>query len=328
MMPTDAPATGRKKLSFVVPVYYEEDCIEQFIKETGEVMRGLPIDYEYVFVDDGSTDRTVELILNAARTNPAIQLVQLSYNHGKQAAVTAGITYASGDYLLYMDPDLQDPPIEIPRFLEEIEKGYDLVFGIRKEKMDGYLNVLMSRTFWGTLERFTGLKIPKGLAVMRIFNRRFADQFLRYSEQNRFIEGIFMHIGMKRSTIVIAQRERFAGTSKFNFRRKMNLAFDAIFDFSELPLKAAVRLGFFMSLFGLLALVGILLTKLFVVDFQAGWPSVMSAILLGTGVQLFFVGIAAIYIGRIYRESKRRPLFSIKEITPGLRRAPAASGNL
>lgn len=304
----------RKKISLVVPVYFEEECILQFIKETQAVLETLPLDYEIVFVDDGSKDKTVELIKEKAIVFKQIKLVELSYNHGKQAAVTSGITYATGDYLLYMDPDLQDPPNEIPRFIEEIEKGYDLVFGVRKEKVDGVINKMFSRIFWYVLEKFTGLEIPKGLAVMRIFNRKFADKFLEYPEQNRFIEGIFVHIGMKRSTLLIEQRERFAGKSKFNFKRKMKLAFDAIFDFSEIPLKMAVRLGFFIFIAGLFLLLGIVITKLFIMDFQLGWPSLMCAIILGIGLQLFFIGIAAIYIGRTYKETKKRPLFSVKEL--------------
>lgn len=308
-------STTTKKLSLVVPVYFEQECIHQFIKETTDVLATLPLDYEIVFVDDGSQDNTVPLIKEKAAENDCIKLVELSYNHGKQGAVTAGIRYATGDYLLYMDPDLQDPPDEIPRFVAEIEKGYDLVFGIREEKMDSWLNRFLSKIFWGTLNKFTGLQIPKGLAVMRIFNRKFADKFNEYGEHNRFIEGIFIHIGMKRSEIVIKQRERFAGTSKFNFSRKMALAFNAILDFSQLPLLFVVRFGFFLSLVGVLTLVGIIIAKLFFIDFQAGWPSLMSAILLGTGLQIFFMGIVAVYIGKIYKESKPRPLFSIRETT-------------
>jgi dolichol-phosphate mannosyltransferase len=214
-----------------------------------------------------------------------------------------------------MDPDLQDPPDEIPRFVSKIEEGYDLVFGIRKEKMDSGINKIYSKIFWGTLNRFTGLKIPKGLAVMRIFNRKFADKFVEYSEQNRFIEGIFIHIGMKRTEIEVSQRNRFAGKSKFNFKRKMELAFNAIFDFSELPLRLAVNLGISLSFLGLIALIVIAYIKFFIFDFAAGWPSLLSAIVLSLGLQLFFIGIAAIYIGKIYKESKGRPLFSIKEFT-------------
>ncbi|MEM7186727.1 MAG: glycosyltransferase family 2 protein [Bacteroidota bacterium] len=304
-----------KKLSLVIPVYYEEEVILQFIKEVSEELKKLEVDYEVVFIDDGSRDRTVELIKESARSNTRLKLIELSYNHGKQAALTAGITYASGDLLLYMDPDLQDPPVEIPRFIDEMEKGYDLVFGVRREKKDSFVNKIFSKIFWSVLRKFTGLQIPKGLAVMRMFNRSFADRFLLYREQNRFIEGIFMHIGMKQSVIEIEQRKRFAGKSKFNFRKKMELAFNAIFDFSELPLKLAVKMGVFFILLGVLTLLTIVFLKLYLIDFQSGWPSLIGALIVATGLQLFFIGIAALYIGKVYKESKGRPLFSVMELT-------------
>jgi glycosyltransferase involved in cell wall biosynthesis len=304
-----------KKLSLIVPVFFEEDCIKQYLFETIPVLEKLKLEWEIVFVDDGSKDKTPFLIKDFAKSESRIKLIEFSYNQGKQAAVSAGINYATGDYLLYMDPDLQDPPDEIPNFVMEIEKGYDLVFGVRKEKIDSVINKLYSKLFWGTLNKFTGLNIPKGLAVMRIFNRKFANRFLEYGEQNRFIEGIFVHIGMKKTQIEVSQRKRFAGKTKFNFKRKMQLAFDAIFDFSELPLKLAVRLGVLMSLLGIVSLIVILFLKLFIINFAAGWPSIISAIVLSMGIQLFFIGIAAIYIGKIYKESKQRPLFSIKETT-------------
>lgn len=304
-----------KKLSLVVPVYYEEEVILQFLKETKIVLDSLPITYEYVFVDDGSKDKTVEIIKEQAQLDARIKLVVFSYNHGKASAVSAAIAHATGDYLLYMDPDLQDPPIEIPRFLEEIEKGYDLVWGIRKEKKDSFINRLFSKIFWGTLNKFTGLNIPKGIAVMRMFNRDFADEFLKYNETNRFIEGIFIHISKHWTTIEIGQRERFAGTSKFNFKRKMQLAFDAIFDFSELPLKMTVKFGMSLVTLGLLGLFILVLLKLFFIDFQAGWPSIIASIIVVFGLQLFFMGIISLYIGRIYKEVKRRPLYSIKDKT-------------
>jgi glycosyltransferase involved in cell wall biosynthesis len=304
-----------KKLSLIVPVYFEEDCIRQYLFETIPVLEKLQLDWEIVFIDDGSKDQTTLLIKEFAKSQNKIKLIEFSYNQGKQAAVSAGIKYAIGDYLLYMDPDLQDPPDEIPNFVSEIEKGYDLVFGVRKEKIDSGINKLYSKIFWGTLNKFTGLNIPKGLAVMRIFNREFANRFLEYGEQNRFIEGIFIHVGMKRTQIEVSQRKRFAGKTKFNFKRKMQLAFDAIFDFSELPLKLAVRLGILMSVLGIVSLIVILFLKLFIINFAAGWPSIICAIVLSMGIQLFFIGISAIYVGKIYKESKHRPLFSIKETT-------------
>lgn len=304
-----------KLLSLIVPVYFEEDCIEQFILETTEVLHREQINYEIVFIDDGSKDKTTDLIKKAAQTNDRLKLIEFSYNHGKQSALTAGIAYASGDYLLMMDPDLQDPPIEIPRFLQKIEEGYDLVFGVRKEKKDSMKNVLMSKIFWSVLDKFTGLNLPRGLAVMRIFNRKFANQFLKYNEASRFIEGIFMHISMKKTEIIIEQRPRFAGVSKFNFSRKMNLAFNAIYDFSEIPLKLAIRFGFFTMLLALIAAIFIIIARLFFIDFQMGWPSLMITVIMGFGINIFFMGIIGIYIGKIYKETKARPLFSVKELT-------------
>lgn len=302
-----------KKLSLVVPVYYEQEVILQFLKETKEELQKLRIEYEYVFVDDGSSDKTVEIIKEQAKKDARIKLVVFSYNHGKASAISAAIAHASGDYLLYMDPDLQDPPVEIPRFLEEIEKGYDLVWGIRKEKMDSFVNRQLSMIFWGTLNKFTGLKIPKGIAVMRMFNREFAEEFLKYNETHRFIEGIFIVISKRWTTMEIGQRERFAGTSKFNFKRKMQLAFDAIFDFSEFPLKVAVKFGMALSALGIIGLLILVILKLFFINFQAGWSSIIACIIFVFGLQLFFIGIMSLYIGRIYKEVKRRPLYSVKE---------------
>ncbi|WP_338815306.1 glycosyltransferase [Bernardetia sp. Wsw4-3y2] len=304
-----------KLLSLVVPVYFEQECIEQFIYETTKVLKEHAINYEIIFVDDGSKDNTVELIKTQALNNTNLKLVEFSYNHGKQAALTAGITYAKGDYLLMMDPDLQDPPIEIPNFIRKIEEGYDLVFGVRKEKKDNIINVIFSKLFWWILEHFTGLNLPRGLAVMRIFNRRFTNQFLKYNESSRFIEGMFMHVGMKQTTITIEQRERFAGVSKFNFSRKLNLAFDAILDFSDLPLKNIIRIGSYMVVLGFFAAFFIVIAKLLLIDFQMGWASIMVSMLIGFGVQLIMVGIVGVYVGKIYKQVKQRPLYSVKTVT-------------
>lgn len=305
--------TSNRLLSLVVPVYYEQECIQQFIKETREELTAASISYEIIFIDDGSQDNTVPLIKEEIQSDARIRLIELSYNHGKQAAFSAGVAHAKGDLLLYMDPDLQDPPKEIVRFVNEIDKGYDLVFGIREEKKDSFLNRIYSALFWWTLEKFTGLKIPKGLAVMRIFNRKFANQFLKYGEQNRFIEGMFMHVGLKQSKITIGQRPRFAGVSKFNFKRKMQLAFNAIFDFSDLPLKMATRFGLTLILIGFLSMIAVIIARFFI-EFQAGWPSLFCMLVTGFGLQIFFLGIVGKYVGNIYRESKGRPLYSIKEL--------------
>jgi polyisoprenyl-phosphate glycosyltransferase len=304
-----------KKISLIVPVYFEEECINQFILETTQVLEKENLDYEIVFTDDGSKDNTVELIKEAANKNNRIKLIELSYNQGKQAALTSSITYATGEYLLMMDPDLQDPPEEIPNFIKTIEQGYDLVFGVRKEKKDTLVNVIFSKLFWWVLEKFTGLQIPRGLAVMRIFNRKFANQFLKYNEASRFIEGMFIHIGMRNTTLPIEQKPRFAGVSKFNFQRKMNLAFDAIIDFSDLPLRSMIKIGSYLVIFGFLAAFTIAFLHIFVTHFQLGWASLIITMIIGYGFQLIFLGIIGVYVGKIYKETKRRPLFSAKDFT-------------
>lgn len=304
----------KKLLSIVVPVYFEEEVIQHFIDKVTLELNKINYNYEIIFIDDGSKDTTIEIIEKNIIINSKIRLISFSYNHGKQAAVTAGVQFSKGDYLIYMDPDLQDPPEEIPRFINKIEEGFDLVFGVRKEKKDSFFNNLYSKLFWKLLRKYTGLNLPTNLAVMRIFNRKFADKFLDYKEQNRFIEGIFMHISMNFTQIQIEQHNRFAGKSKFNFKRKLDLAADAIFDFSEIPLKLAVKVGAGFITIGLILIFIIIILKVTFITFQAGWPSMVSVLIFGFGIQIFFTGLIAIYIGRIYKESKNRPLYSIKNL--------------
>ena len=304
-----------KLLSLVVPVYNEEECILEFISQVRSELDDSPLHYEIVFADDGSTDKTVELIRGEIGNDSRIRLVELSYNHGKQAALTAAVTYSNGDYLIYMDPDLQDPPKEISRFIAKIEEGYDLVFGVRESKEAGFVDVLFSKVFWLILDVFTGLKLPRPLAVMRIFNRDFANRFLDYKESNRFIEGIFMHIGMRQATLVIRQKQRFAGKSKYNFARKLRLAKDAILDYSELPLKLATRAGIILVITSLLAVLTLTILRLFFIDFQLGWPSLICTLWFGFGINLLFLGVIGSYVGKIYSESKHRPLFSTQRLT-------------
>jgi len=303
-------------LSLVVPVYFEEECIIEFVKQTTCVMDSNNIDYEIIFIDDGSVDRTVELIKNNAEENQRIKLIEFSYNHGKQSAVTAGVNHAIGDYILYMDPDLQDPPEMIPVFLNKIiEEDLDIIFGIRSEKNDTWLNKKFSALFWKVLQSLTKLNLPANLAVMRIFSRRFADEFSKFSEQNRFIEGIFMKIGLNMSTLIIENKERFAGKTKFNFKKKVELALNAIYDFSDIPLKLAVRIGLFFVITGFISILVVLTLKILYVNFQAGWPSLLAITTLYFGILILLVGIVAIYLGRVYKEVKGRPLYSIKRKT-------------
>lgn len=302
-----------KLLSVVVPVYNEEDCIIIFINKLLEVLNQHKYNYEVVFIDDGSLDNTVQLIRNVSQKNKKIKIYELSYNHGKPLALTAGLHLSKGDLIILMDPDLQDPPEDIPRFLDKLNSGYDLVMGTRKSKKDSLVNVLFSKLFWRSLEIFTGLKIPKNLAVMRALNREFANRFKNYGETNRFIEGIFIKIGMRQTHIEIENRSRVAGQSKFTFKKKVNLAIDAILSHSDLPLRLTVRIGLFTISLAFLAAITLAYLRLYVMKFQLGWPSLFVLNTMGFGFVILFLGVIGTYVGAIFEETKQRPLFSLKQ---------------
>ena len=302
-------------LSVVIPVYYEEECIAQCIRETVGTLDALVIDYEIIFVDDGSTDETVSIILKHVASDSRLRLVELSRNHGKPSALTAGIHHARGRRILLMDPDLQESPAEISRFMAKMDEGNDLVFGIRNTRQDGVLTTAASRAFWWLLDRMTGLNVPRNLSAMRMFNCEFRERFLRYEESSRFIEGIMLHAGMRQATITVTHAERTEGQSKFTFRRKVSLALTAILDFSDIPLWLAIRSGLLLTGLGFILAVGLIVARLFFLEFQIGWPSLVVTMITGFGIQILFTGIVGIYIGRTFIESKRRPSFSIRKIT-------------
>lgn len=311
MTPVDSESPP--KLSIVTAVFYEEECVPEFVRQIRLNLESEKLSYEIVFVDDGSGDRTVELIEAYASADHRIKLVQLSRNKGKEIALTAGIEHARGDCIMFMDPDLQDPPEAIGAFVRKLDEGYDLVFGVREQKADTFLNTLFSKLFWLVLNNLTGLDIPKNLAVMRVFNRKFAEAFLRYPERIRFIEGVFMHIGLRRAVFVIPNRPRFAGHSKFNISRKMRLAFNAILAFSDRPLKMTVVLGAVMcALSGGYAIHAALQKLVFDVGLS-GWTSMIVAIIFFGGIQTILLGLVGLYVGRIYTEVKARPHYVLQK---------------
>lgn len=302
-------------LSLIVALYFEEECVAEFVARIRDALDAAPLSYEIVFVDDGSQDRTVEIVRAHAVEDERIKLVELSRNHGKEAAVTAGIAHASGRYLLMMDPDLQDPPDRILDFYAKIQEGFDLVFGVREVRNDSLINILFSKLFWAFLNGLTGLKIPKNLAVMRIFTRRFGEEFLRYEERVRFIEGIFMSIGMRRTTLQVENHQRFAGTSKFNFRRKIGLALDAIIAFSDRPIQVTVGTGLALLVGTLSYGAWTFVRKVFFDVGLSGWTSTILIVMFIGSIQIILLGIIGNYVGRLYTETKRRPIYTVMRRT-------------
>ena len=301
------------ELSLVVCLYFEEECVEEFIRQVRAALADVDFEWELVFVDDGSRDRTVEIVTEIAAADPRIKLVVLSRNYGKEAAITAGVSHASGNVMILMDPDLQDPPDRILDFYNKCKSGYDLVWGIRQQQSRGISEAITSALFWKTLRKMTGLPIPVGVAVMRSFSRRFADAFLRFPEANRFIEGVFASIGLKTTQMEVENRPRFAGQSKFNFSKRMKLAFRAITAFSERPLVLTVGLGVF-GLMGSLTLALFFLIRKLAFDVGLlGWTSTVVVVVFMGSLNLVMVGLTGLYVGRIYREVKGRPVFLVQD---------------
>ncbi|MEM9554774.1 MAG: glycosyltransferase family 2 protein [Acidobacteriota bacterium] len=304
-------------LSLVIALYFEEECIDECIRRIreeldGREVGGRPLRYEVVFVDDGSQDRTVEKVAHHAADDSRLKLVVLSRNHGKPAAVTAGVAHARGRWILTMDPDLQDPPDRILDFYRTAEDGgFDLVLGLREDRRDPWTTRLFSRLFWSILNGLTGLRVPSNLAVMRLFSHRFGAELLRYRERVRFIEGLQMSIGMPRTTLRIEHRERFAGTSKFTFKRRIRLAVDAILAFSDRPLQLTTGCGLVFLALSLLYGVYLFVRKLVFGIGLLGWTSTMLAVLLMGSIQIILLGIIGSYVGRLYTESKARPVYTV-----------------
>lgn len=224
------------ELSVIMPMYFEENCIANSVARVTKVCAEMGVDYEILLVDDGSTDDTIEIVRSLADDDPHIRMVVLASNHGKNLAITAGISHASGRYILTMDPDLRDSPEEIERFYNEIKRGYDIVFSLRKSRKDSLRDSVLSEWFWSLFQKYSGLAIPKNLGVIRIFRDDFASEFLRYSETFRFNEGIFFRIGMRRGFLEVIQTEGDEQPSKFTFAKKLQLAFMAITSHSNQPL--------------------------------------------------------------------------------------------
>ncbi|MEM6795399.1 MAG: glycosyltransferase family 2 protein [Acidobacteriota bacterium] len=299
------------ELSLVIALYNEEACLDELMKQVRATLDPEPWDYEIVFIDDGSADRTVAMAAGFAEDDSRVKLLELSRNHGKAAAVTAGIAHARGRYVLMMDPDLQDPAESIPEFHREIQKGYELVFGIRSGRQDPWATRLASKLFWIVLNGMTGLKIPPNLAVMRIMSRRFADEVARYGERVRFIEGLFMVIGLPRTTLEIEHRDRFAGESKFTWRRRLRLAVDAILAFSDRPIRWTTATGFFLLGSSLVYGAYLFFRKLLFGIGLTGWTSTTLLILFIGSIQIILLGVLGSYVGRLYTEIKARPIYTV-----------------
>jgi dolichol-phosphate mannosyltransferase len=305
----------RTLLSIVVPVFNEAEGIDAFYQRLRKVADSLtPISCEIVFVDDGSTDDSYQELVKFAHCDKDIRIIKFSRNFGHQIAITAGIDAAKGDAVVVIDADLQDPPEVIKEFIEKWQDGYDAVYGIREKRNgESRMKLLTAATFYRLLHHIIKLDIPVDVGDFRLMSRRVVEYFKQLKEKDRYVRGLVSWIGFKQTGVPYSRDSRFAGETKFPYRKMIKFALDGITSFSDVPLKLATWLGYFTSFLALLYLCSVFIQKALGYTVQ-GWATIMVAVLFIGGVQLISLGIIGEYIGRIFNETKQRPLYVIDEI--------------
>jgi dolichol-phosphate mannosyltransferase len=317
-------------LTVVVPCANEQEMLHQTNRRLVAMLESLPMDFEIIYIDDGSTDSTPDILRELQARDRRIRVVRFSRNFGHQMAITAGVEHASGDAVVIIDGDLQDPPELIVQFVEKWKEGHQVVYGVRTER-DGEsrFKLWTAKYFYRFISKLSDTEIPLDTGDFRLIDRSVVDALLEMPERDRFVRGMVSWIGFSQIAVPYRRAPRAAGSTKFSLLKMMRFATDGIVSFSILPLRMATWVGFLAS--GL-AIVGILLTvleRLFgVVGLVRGWASLVIAVLFLGGVQLICIGIIGEYVGRIYGESKRRPLYVVRDrIGFGEQTKPGAEAN-
>lgn len=303
------------RLSVVVPCYNEEAVLETLEKRLSaacaDVFGG---DYEIILVNDGSKDRTWPVICDLVKRNPCVLGVDLSRNHGHQLAVTAGLQASRGALVMIIDADLQDPPELLGAMVAKVEQGYDVVYGQRVRRHgESMFKRSTASLFYKLLNRLAEHEIPLDTGDFRLMTRRVVDQLNAMPERFRFIRGMVSWIGFEQTGIEYERDPRAAGETHYPLTRMIRLAFDAITSFSTLPLRLASHLGMLMGLVGF-GMLGWAIMSWLTDGTLAGWTSIIAVVLIMGSVQLFILGVFGDYLGRLYLENKRRPLFIVREV--------------
>lgn len=301
-------------ISIVAPAYNEETNIESFYKRIDEIFKTIEYDYEIIFVNDGSVDNTANVIKPLNVKDNRVKLVNLSRNFGKEIALSAGIDYINGDAAVIIDVDLQDPPEIIPEFIEKYEQGYDVVYATRtKREGETFVKRATAHVFYRIMRRMSKIDIPKDTGDFRLISKKVVLALRELKEQQRFMKGMFSWVGFKSIGISYVREPRLSGKTTFNYWKLWNFAIEGITSFSFAPLQVATYLGFAIAGFTALYAIFLFIRTLFYGNNVPGYPSIMVTMLFLGGVQLITLGIIGEYVGRIYNESKRRPLYFVQD---------------
>jgi polyisoprenyl-phosphate glycosyltransferase len=313
-MRDEARETPNFSLSIVVPAYNEQAVLHEFHRRLAGVVDVLSAEVEIIYVNDGSADTTLATLESLRAKDKRIGIVDLSRNFGKEVALTAGLEHASGDAVIVIDADLQDPPELIPQLLEQWRRGYDVVYGKRMSREgETWLKRATAHAFYRLVRLVSRVEIPTDTGDFRLLSRRAVQALLKLREQHRFMKGLFAWIGFPQKALLYKRESRFAGETKWNYWRLWNFALEGITSFTIAPLKFATYFGLLIAIAAFLYAAFIIYKTLRYGDPVRGYPSLMVVILFLGGVQLVAIGILGEYMGRMFDETKRRPLYFVNK---------------
>lgn len=305
----------KKKISVIVSCYNEEESLPLFYKEMNKVMEEMANnEFELVFINDGSSDKTLDVIKSLREKDTRIRYVSFSRNFGKEAAMLAGLDYATGDYITLMDADLQDPPRLLPAMLKYINDGYDCV-GTRRVTRKGEppIRSFFARMFYKLINKLSKVEMVDGARDYRLMTRQMVDAITSTREYNRYSKGLWSFVGFKTKWLEFENVERIAGETKWSFWKLFKYAIDGIVAFSTVPLTMAAFLGILFCLIAFIMILVIVFKTIIWGDPVGGWPSLACIIIFVSGIQLFFMGIFGEYLAKTYLETKKRPIYIVKE---------------
>jgi len=306
------------KYSIVIPLYNEESGLTTLVERLQELIEQFDGPAEVVMVDDGSKDATYQLALTAAARDPRFKLIQFSRNFGHQVAITAGMDAASGDAVIIMDADLQDPPYVVLQMIEKWKEGYEVVYGLREHRQGERLfKTATASVFYGLLHRIADIDTPVDVGDFRLVDRKALNAFLRMRENNRYVRGMFSWVGFRQTGVPYVREERFSGTTHYTLSKMVKLASNGIMGFSTAPLRLALNTGVFLAIASVIYGVVAISLKLAGQSLVPGYASLLFAVTFLSGIQLAVMGMVGLYVGRIYDEARGRPLYVVRE-THGL----------
>lgn len=299
-------------ISIVSPVYNEEGNIEKFYKEITNVIGELKYEFEIILVNDASKDSSLLVMTKLAQEDPRVKIINFSRNFGHQLAITAGIDYAEGDALIILDSDLQDPPKVIPELIEKWEQGAEVVNAKRRSRNDGFFKDLSAVIFYKVLNRLLTNKLPENVGDFRLMDKKAVKVIRSIKEKDRYLRGLTSWIGFKQDEVLYDREQRTWGKTKYPFSKMLGLALNAIFSFSQLPMKLAAFFGFLFLSLGFVVIIYALISDV-IGTTSPGWTSTVLIISLFSGLQMLVLAIISEYVGRIYFQVQNRPLYIVSD---------------